>query len=661
MTSDFTIWSQASFENLGPGSRIAGYLIEERIGAGGMAVVFRARPEGPGGLAAIKVIAPSKAGDEEFRARFLRESRVAAAVDSPYIIPVYAAGEAGGLLYIAMHHANGGDLAGLVRQAGGRLPPEQAVSLVAQIAQALDSAHAAGLVHRDVKPQNILVDIAPGQPVQAYLADFGLSQEAESTDLTVTGQFLGTSDYCAPEQIRGDRVDGRADQYSLGCVAFALLTGAPPFRRDEMLATLYAHLRIPAPAVTDLAPELPHDVDAVIARSLAKPPADRYETCGEFAAALQQALMPTRPAATGRIRRKARTLWLVSAAVVLAAGIAAAVAFHLPSLITGGAGQAGSRSSASGAAAGNDVAYRVLLPGKYGFSNPWNIATYDGHVWVVNTLGNSVTELNASNGTLIRTLAYGEYGFDSPDGITAGGSHIWVVNNTSNGAVIELNASDGSWIQTLSGGKYGFNVPQGITDDGSHIWVTNSAGNSVTELSASDGSWIRTLSGGKYGFNSPDGIVTEDGHVWVTNSGGYSVTELSARDGSWIRTVSGSEYGFNSPEGIVTQGGHLWVTNPASDSVTELSAGDGGWIRTLSGGKYSFSNPEGIAADSSHIWVTSTDRSAVTELSAANGGWIRTVSGSKYSLSNPIAIADDGSHLWVVNPPHSRVTELTVG
>jgi serine/threonine protein kinase len=390
MTSDFPRGPEGSFGGLGPGSRVAGYLIEGQIGAGGMAVVFRARDELLGRIAAVKVIAPSMAGDQEFRARFLRESRAAAAVDSPHIVPVYGAGEAEGLLYIATRFVAGGDLARLVQRSGGRLAPDRACSFVSQVASALDSAHAAGLVHRDVKPANILVDAVPERPEHAYLSDFGLSKGTASTGLTAAGAFLGTPDYCAPEQIMGGGVDGRADQYALACVAFMLLTGTVPFRRQEIMATLFAHMQDPVPPVTGLRPELPAAVDGVIARALAKSPADRYSRCGEFAAALQEALAPAWPAgvqpptalaflpearsvagsqlpetqppagsqarqaadwsqptqtanrgsgpptftpggAEGapRKRGKARAIWATAAAVVLAAGVIAVVGFHV--------------------------------------------------------------------------------------------------------------------------------------------------------------------------------------------------------------------------------------------------------------------------------------------------------------------------------------------
>ena len=297
MAGEFT--ERPGSRSLAPGTRLAGYVLEEQIGAGGMAIVFRARDEMLGRLAAVKVIAPSMAGDAEFRARFLRESRAIAAVEEPHIIPVYAAGEADGVLYIATRYVAGGDLVGLLQNAGGALPPDRAADLVSQVAAALDAAHAAGLVHRDVKPANILIDAAAGRTEHAFLSDFGLSKGASSaTGLTATGQFLGTPDYCAPEQIRGGPMDGRLDQYALACVAFVLLTGTLPFRRGDAMATLFAHVHDPVPAASGSRAGLSPALDAVLARGMAKAPADRYASCGEFAAALRAALAPATLLAT---------------------------------------------------------------------------------------------------------------------------------------------------------------------------------------------------------------------------------------------------------------------------------------------------------------------------------------------------------------------------
>ncbi len=273
------------------GARLGRYRLERRLGGGGMAVVYLARDERLDRPVALKVLAPVLAEDEAFRKRFIRESHAAAAVEDPHIIPVFEAGEAGGMLYIAMRYVPGGDVRTMVRR-DGPLPPGRAAAVIAQVASALDAAHAAGLVHRDVKPANMLVDRRSNRSDHVYLADFGLCKKrvAASAGLTATGQFVGTLDYSAPEQIRGRPADGRTDQYGLACAAFELLTGAPPFHSEEATAVMYAHLSEPPPPVTSRRAGLPPAADQVVARALAKVPADRYASCQEFADALLQAL-----------------------------------------------------------------------------------------------------------------------------------------------------------------------------------------------------------------------------------------------------------------------------------------------------------------------------------------------------------------------------------
>ena len=270
-----------------PGSRIAGYLLEKLVGVGGAAAVYRARDERLGRVVALKLLA----GDDLVRQRFTREARAVAAVDHPHIIPIYEAGEAGGVLFIAMRFVAGDDLRVIVGREGG-LRPERAAAFISPVASALDAAHAAGLVHRDVKPANMLVDVGPGRPEHVYLSDFGLARGVLSSGggLTMAGQFLGTPDYAAPEQIGGQPLDGRVDQYALACVAYTLLSGSVPFQRDEAMAVLYAHLFAPPPRLTAVRPDLPDAVDEVLARALAKAPPDRYDSCGDFADALREAL-----------------------------------------------------------------------------------------------------------------------------------------------------------------------------------------------------------------------------------------------------------------------------------------------------------------------------------------------------------------------------------
>jgi serine/threonine-protein kinase len=271
------------------GSRIAGYRLEERIGQGGMAVVFRARDERLGRLVALKILAPALAGDAEFQRRFIRESQAAAAIDDPHIVPVFAAGEADGVLFIAMRYVADGDAQSLLNREGP-LPPGRVLAIISPVASGLDAAHRAGLVHRDVKPSNMLIDVLPGRPDHVYLSDFGLSKAVASTSgMTRAGMVMGTLDYISPEQIAGKPVDGRTDQYALACSAFELLAGVPPFRRDEPTAMMYAHLSESPPQLTSRRPGLPPAVDAVLSKALAKAPGDRYASCGQFADALHDA------------------------------------------------------------------------------------------------------------------------------------------------------------------------------------------------------------------------------------------------------------------------------------------------------------------------------------------------------------------------------------
>jgi serine/threonine protein kinase len=272
------------------GSLLAGYRLEAQIGAGGMAVVFRAHDERLGRLVALKILAQALASDPGFRRRFIAESRAAAAVDDPHIIPIYEAGESGGALFIAMRFVRGGDLRGVLDREGA-MAPVRAAAFISPVASALDAAHQAGLVHRDVKPANILVDTRHDRPDHVYLSDFGVSKGViSSVSLTGAGHFLGTPDYSAPEQIQGLAVDGRTDQYALACVAYQLLAGVVPFERDQGMAVLFAHMSEPPPSLGRRRPGLPTAVDEVLARGMAKVPEKRFGSCAGFADALRDAL-----------------------------------------------------------------------------------------------------------------------------------------------------------------------------------------------------------------------------------------------------------------------------------------------------------------------------------------------------------------------------------
>jgi len=356
------------------GDEFAGYRLRAVVGRGGMSVVYQAENPRLGSVVALKVLAPEIATDDVFRARFLEESRIAASLNHPNVIPIYDMGPSGDLLYIAMRYVAGTDLRALLKK-HSPLPPDDAIFLAGQAARALDAAHRKGLVHRDVKPGNLLIEHGQdGDPDHVYLSDFGITKYMLSrSGLTKTGEFLGTIDYVAPEQIQETPVDGRADEYSLGCVLYECLTGRVPFPKERDAAIIWAHVEEMPPPPSTLHPELPQAVDDVFSRVLAKRPEDRYASCREFVDAARASLgiaaaqtpasgtatvlraqqasappaevisqpgsAPPPPAAGGRAgrdepapgshRRRPRRLWAWVAAAVAVVLIAAGVGVYL--------------------------------------------------------------------------------------------------------------------------------------------------------------------------------------------------------------------------------------------------------------------------------------------------------------------------------------------
>src|SRR5262245_25769859 len=315
------------------GSELAGYRLETIIGRGGMSVVYRAEHLRLRRKAAVKLLAPELAEDERFRERFLRESQLAASLDHPNVIPVYDAGEVEGLLYLAMRYVEGTDLRALLRRYGA-LGPERALGLVSQVAEALDAAHEYGLVHRDVKPSNVLVTGQVGSE-HCYLADFGLSKTvSDRSDTRDWGQTLGTVDYVAPEQIEGGEVDGRADVYSLACMFYECLIGEAPFKRASEVAVIYAHLEDAPPMASERRPGLPVELDPVVAKGMAKLADDRWETCGALTAAARAALgHRVKPPRSAVLPTRAHRKRL---AVVAGSGVLAAAAALVLVFATGG-------------------------------------------------------------------------------------------------------------------------------------------------------------------------------------------------------------------------------------------------------------------------------------------------------------------------------------
>jgi serine/threonine protein kinase len=382
---------------LAPGTGFAGYRIESLIGRGAMAEVYRAR-RADARVVALKLLDGTVAHDERFRRRFLRESELATRLHHPHIVSTLGSGEDGGRLFLVMEFVEGTDLRRLLREEG-RLDPERAVRLVEQAAGALDAAHAAGLVHRDVKPGNILVGSGTvGE--HGYVCDFGLARHVSSvSSLTGDRGFVGTIDYVPPEQIEGGAVDARADVYSLGCVLYECLAGVRPYDRDSELSVVFAHLNEPPPKLTDVRPDLPAAFDDVFATALAKSPDDRYTACGELASAARAALRGEVVA-----RRKPRRRLLAAAlAVVLSA--AAATGALLATRGSVAAPVTITPTSIGGAKLGDtDIALERLWGGNYRKSNldqpqNYSMLAYTGRALSAYFVGTSVetVEISTSN------------------------------------------------------------------------------------------------------------------------------------------------------------------------------------------------------------------------------------------------------------------------
>ena len=369
------------------GSVFAGYRLEGVAGRGGMGVVYRARQLRPDRLVAVKVIAPEFAQDPVFRQRFERESELAASIEHPNVIPVYEVNEVDELLFIAMRFVEGKDLHRLI---GEGVEPAVAVEIVEQVAGALDAAHEHGLVHRDVKPANVLVGNASGRP-HAYLTDFGLTKRtAASGGLTQTGMFMGTIDYAAPEQIKGDRLDSRTDVYALSCVLYQALAGEVPYPRDSDVATVYAHMQDQPPMLADRGLDLPPAIDPVIHRGMAKQPEERYQSAGDLARAARAVVegsappperrsvplaqtvvdepQPSAPSTPARVGGRPR--WVLPLVAAAAAVVVAVVAILA---LTGGEDAGGGKADP-----GLRVAWQAPVGGA-----PLYATIAGGKVWVV--------------------------------------------------------------------------------------------------------------------------------------------------------------------------------------------------------------------------------------------------------------------------------------
>jgi YVTN family beta-propeller protein len=668
------------------GQRFGAYTLGKLLGRGGMGVVYRAEHVHLGRTVALKLLAPELSQSEDFRARFLRESRLAASLDHPSIVTVYDAGDVNGVLFIAMRFVRGTDLSRLLQQRGP-LAPGEALAILEQVAAALDAAHAAGLVHRDVKPANVMIE---GE--RCYLTDFGLTKRKESNTLALTsaGQFLGTIDYVAPEQIEGRDIDGRADGYALGCVLYECLTGARPFPRDSEVAVLYAQLREPPPRPTEVRPDLPPAIDGVVARAMAKAPETRYGSCTELVTAARAALgarapatlateappprtapraappeppaqstvplppptapppsAPPRPAEPPRTgptavlpgvpprtappRRRNIALPLAGVGALAIAAVAVAVA-----LSSGGSstekpatGVTTGVSGGSEASKGPRVAGEPVAVGR----RPFGIVFRDGALWVANNRDGTVTRVPAGGGSP-QDIKVGAGPFD----MASNSSSVWVANSRSN-TVSRIDLGTGRAGAPIAVGS----SPFFLTAQDKAVYVSNGGDDTVTVLDARSGEPV----GDPIPVGSrPRGITTSGGAVWVANSGDGTVSRIAR--GEVIDEIG---VGRN-PVNIAPGNGAIWVANKDSDTVSRIVAGPSGTrVKTIKVGRAPF----GLAFGEGYMWVTNSGDDTVMRLDPDTG---EPVGDPIPVPGQPVGVSAPGGSVWVTSNDTATLTRI---
>jgi DNA-binding beta-propeller fold protein YncE len=575
------------------GSVLAGYRIEGLAGEGGMGRVYRATQLGLNRQVALKLIMPELATEPDFRARFERESRLTASIEHPNVIPVYEAGDADGQLFIAMRWVEGTDLRSVILTEG-RLDAERAIGIVEQVAAALDAAHSGGLVHRDVKPANVMLTRAHGQE-HVYLTDFGLTKRAGSgTALTRTGAFVGTPDYMPPEQIKGERADARTDVYALGCLLFHALTGRAPYDRDTEVAKMYAQLHDEPPSVAEAVPGTPIALDRVIARALAKDADERYLSAGDLGRAARAALtgrdpsQPERSLATGLAAPPTELSPAASpptdlTATTPAPGPTAATPAPGETAATPPPGETAATPPPPAAPppAAQPAAGR---PAPSPPSRALPIAFGALLLLGVVVAGLAVAGVFSGNG-------------DDGDGGSSGDRPADTAGKATAPKVVEtIPAGDG---------------PDGIAVDGTTVWVSNSRGGTLTRLSTKTNRQIGERI--PVGAN-PDEVEASNGVVWVANTDGDTVTRWQGGDQRDFSVGAG-------PEGLSLGDGFLWVANGDGDSVTRIDLGSGAVLPPIAVGR----KPIGIYAGERFVWVTNSFSGSVTRLDPSSGAVVDTI------------------------------------
>ncbi|MGE5283055.1 MAG: protein kinase domain-containing protein [Chloroflexota bacterium] len=597
------------------GTTLAGYRIESLLARGGMGVVYRATQVALDRPVAHKVVARELAAQEGFRERFLRESQLAARLEHPNVVPVYDAREEDGELIVAMRLIEGGDLRRLIDREGP-LEPARAIDLLGQVAEALDAAHAAGIVHRDVKPHNILVE---GE--RAYLSDFGLAKTFEGAAGS-SASVVGTVEYMAPEQWRGERVGPPADVYSLGCVLYEALTGIVPYARKE----------------SDAEPELPAGIDEAIERAVAKDPERRYATAGAMIAAARERESAT-PAATRVLTEPpvGPTRRLVEAAPERLRGLTrrrrAIAGGFLAWMLAGLATVVVLTVAAILALGGGGVSVAAPIPVAPG---PLRLAVGEGSVWATSGSAGTLSRIDPDARTVVGTpLKLGR----GIAGVAVGAGSVWVTDPRHGDVIRIVAASERILGRIHVGGR-----PGAIAFGGHRVWVADEAGGGITAINAGG----RLLRRGIAPHAAPLRLAVGAGGLWVSSASTGSVRRIDLGD---ITAGPAIPVG-RGPSGITVGHGYVWVANSRAESVARvdpsINARLGEPIEV--GGR-----PGGIDAGTDVVWVANASEDSVTRIGLVSG----------QIVGHPIAVGPDPGAVivgqeavWVANNGDGTVTRI---
>ena len=595
-----------------------------------MGVVYLAHQLVLDRMVALKLLQPTLAEDETFRARFLRESRMAASLDHPSIVPIFDAGEVDGRLYIAMRYVEGTDLSRLLREEAP-LAAARTLALLAPVAEALDAAAAKGLVHRDVKPSNILLDTAG----RSYLADFGLSKEASAHGMVESSHFAASVEYVAPEQVAREPVGPTADVYALGCVLFECLTGSPPFRGGSMMSVLFAHADELPPAATERNRKLPAAIDAVLARALAKDPAERHPTATELVEAAREAHGLAEPA---------RPRWLqipvlLGLAGLAAVGISLAVYF-------------GVRGGGKAPTVRGDTLVRIdPAKNKVVDSIPVgarasSVTFGEGYVWVTSSQERTLSRIDPATGATRVTKITG----GTPLDVAVRGRLAVVTYGPATVGYELVDASSGASVGSFSlPGADDAQAPVATGPGGTWIAATGWDGENVGEVIETP-----TTSGPAAAFDrvvipqppeflffySPDAgsyndVAVGEGGVWLARDNGPYLKRI---DAAARRVAATIKLPFR-PKSLAAGEGAVWVTGLFDDVLARLDPETD---------KVTMSVPmrpgtDGVAVGNGSVWVASTIAGTVTRLDPETGAILATIDVG----TRPEDVAVGAGGVWV--------------